>query len=410
MKNHSILRILMAAVLIGFAARAAALPFSAFDPRSLAMGGTGVASATAGNASFYNPALLSAAFQDDHFAVELPIAKAEYYDPHDLRTAAQDFNNADYVNQLSAAINQYQVNPNASTGSQVVQSANNLINGLNSISGKEMQLDLDAALVVARPSHYLGLSLYINAWVLGGGVGHFAPQDQDLLKAIINSASQTLPVTDPKTLLKSSVNARLAGIAEVGVSVSRQVNLFGQTIALGITPKFVRVQTYDYLFTGANLDNARISLGDNRKINSNLNLDLGIAKEFGDEWRAGFTVKNLFSHTYRTVLGNALNVGPQVRVGAVHHNSWSTVAADLDLTQNDPAGFDAKTRFLGLGAEFDAWHYAQLRVGYRLNIAATRTSIFTGGIGISPFGVHLDLAIAGNANEIAAAAQTGFRF
>lgn len=411
MNKDNIVRIVLAVTLLTAAYRAAALPFTSFDPRSLAMGGTGVASATSGNASFYNPALLSASFQDDNFAVELPIVKAEYYDPHNLRTAAQDFNNADYVNNLSNAIGQYKANPGTATGNQVIKSANDLINGLNSISDKQMQLDIDAAFVVARPGRALGLSLYFNAWVLGGGVGHFTQADENAIKQVINEVNNnSLNVTDPTNNLTSSVDARLAGIAEVGISVSRQFNLFGQDIAVGITPKYVRVQTYDYLFTGSNLDNAKISLNNNKTVNSNMNVDLGFAKEFGDEWRAGLTVKNLFSHTYRTVYNNALKVAPQVRVGAVHHNSWSTVAADFDLTENDPAGFDAKTRYLGLGAEFDAWHWAQLRVGYRLNIADTRTSIFTGGVGISPFGVHMDLALAGNAHEIAAALQTGFRF
>ena len=36
-----------------------AMPFGTFDPRSLSMGGTGVASATATNAVFYNPALMA---------------------------------------------------------------------------------------------------------------------------------------------------------------------------------------------------------------------------------------------------------------------------------------------------------------------------------------------------------------
>lgn len=410
MNRHRIFRILMTATLLTVAGRAAALPFAAFDPRSLAMGGTGVASATGGNASFYNPALLGSPFRDDNFAVELPIVQAEYYDPDNLRTAARDFSDADYVNKLSNAIDQFNVQPTTANGDQVIQSANDLISGLRSISDKSMQLNVDAAFVVAKPSPRLGLALYVNAWVLGGGVGHFTSHDNQLIDSIINNVKNAQSVTDPQNSLTSNVEARLAALGEVGVSIARRVNLFGQDLAVGITPKFVRVQTYDYFFEGATLDNAKISLGDNRKVHSNLNLDLGVAKELGHGWRTGLTVKNLFSHTYRTVLGNALKVSPQARVGVVHHNSWSTVAADLDLTENDPAGFDSKTRYLGLGAEFDAWHMAQVRVGYRYNFAASKTSIFTGGVGVSPFGVHLDLAVAGNAHEIAAALQTGYRF
>jgi len=411
--NNIAFRILFAGILLTAAVRASALPFNAVDPRSLAMGGTGVASATGGNASFYNPGLLSAPFNDDHFGLELPIVKAEYYDPDNFRRAAQDFNDANYVSDLANAIDAYNAapTPSAPDAQAVVNSATRLISGLQSVSDRPMQLDVNAAFVVAKPDRKLGLSLYVNTWVLGGGVGHFTSQDNNLILGIISDAKAGKPqIQDPQNFLTSSVEIRLAAISEIGVSVAKDISFFGHDIAMGITPKFVRVQTYDYRFTGAQLDNASISLGEGKRIESNVNMDLGLAKAFGNGWRAGFAVKNLFTQTYKTALGNELTVSPQARVGVVHHNGWSTVAADLDLTENDRAGFDAKTRYLGVGAEFDAWHDAQLRVGYRYNVADSKTSIFTGGVGISPFGIHLDLAIAGNPHEIAAALQTGYRF
>ena len=49
---------LAAGLTISLSAQAA--PFGIYDPRSLAMGGVGVTMATARNANFYNPAMLSA--------------------------------------------------------------------------------------------------------------------------------------------------------------------------------------------------------------------------------------------------------------------------------------------------------------------------------------------------------------
>lgn len=409
--NNS-LRILIATILLTATGHAMALPYSSFDPRSLAMGGTGVASANSGQASFYNPALLGAPFKGDNFSLELPVVKAEYYDPDNLLKAAKDFNDADYVNALSNAITAYtnDVIPTAADKQAVVDSANNLIQGLQSISDKALQLDVDTAFVVAKPSRRLGMSLYFNAWVLGGGMGHFTSADAASIQSVADSAAKGQLITDPTNSLTSTVEARLALIGEIGVSLARQFKAYGQSFSVGVTPKFVRVQTYDYVFQGKQLDNAKISLSKGKKVDSNVNFDLGVAKDFGDEWRTGIAVKNLVSQTYRTAKGHTIKVNPQVRVGAAHHNSWSTVSVDLDLTKNDPAGLEAKTRYFALGAEFDAWHWAQLRVGYRYNIEYGKTSIFTGGIGLSPFGVHLDLAVAGNAHEIAAAMQTGFRF
>jgi hypothetical protein len=50
------------------------MPFGLFDPRSIAMGGTGVSSGTGGNASYFNPALLAAAKPKDRFAFEMMFA------------------------------------------------------------------------------------------------------------------------------------------------------------------------------------------------------------------------------------------------------------------------------------------------------------------------------------------------
>jgi hypothetical protein len=49
-------------------------------------------------------------------------------------------------------------------------------------------------------------------------------------------------------------------------------------------------------------------------------------------------------------------------------------------------------------------------VGYRYNIADSKTSTASAGIGLSPFGIHLDLSVAGNSRELGAAIQFGFRF
>ncbi|HFC54222.1 MAG TPA: hypothetical protein ENJ43_07285, partial [Gammaproteobacteria bacterium] len=60
---------------------ALAAPFGTFDPRSLAMGGTGVASGTGANASFYNPALLA---NEQRVIVEFPIIGFQVADPDEL--------------------------------------------------------------------------------------------------------------------------------------------------------------------------------------------------------------------------------------------------------------------------------------------------------------------------------------
>jgi len=87
-----------------------------------------------------------------------------------------------------------------------------------------------------------------------------------------------------------------------------------------------------------------------------------------------------------------------------------TLAADMDLIENDPAGFESKSQYLGLGAELDLFDWVQLRAGYRHNLSDSDSSIPTLGFGFSPFGVHADLALAGNSTDLAVSMQLGFRF
>ncbi|NOY62741.1 MAG: conjugal transfer protein TraF, partial [Gammaproteobacteria bacterium] len=63
MKNRRYAHLSAAVMLVGLSAPAlvSAAPFISMDPRSLGMGGTGVASGNSANASFVNPALLATA-------------------------------------------------------------------------------------------------------------------------------------------------------------------------------------------------------------------------------------------------------------------------------------------------------------------------------------------------------------
>lgn len=79
--------------------------FGIFDPRSVAMGGTGVASGTAGNASYFNPALLAAPSPNDKFAIEIPIVAARAADPNKLRDDVDNLKTSG--DTLSNAINQF---------------------------------------------------------------------------------------------------------------------------------------------------------------------------------------------------------------------------------------------------------------------------------------------------------------
>jgi hypothetical protein len=105
-----------------------------------------------------------------------------------------------------------------------------------------------------------------------------------------------------------------------------------------------------------------------------------------------------------------MKVAPQGRAGVSYSNGWLTAALDADLTENEGVGFEENTQYISLGTELNAADWAQVRLGHRIDTVNEKRSVSSAGVGFSPFGVHFDLAVAGNAYELGAAFQMGFRF
>ncbi len=431
--SKKILQAMVCGILFVAAGSAVAAPFSSFEPRSYGMGGTGVASGTSANAGFFNPSLLAAAHKEEDFSLAFPIIGVRAADPDDFIDAIDDFDSSNYIDQfdtarqaIDAAITASDVAALNNARQPMVEATNNLIAGLGALNNKALIAELEAGLVVGIPSKKMGASLYVRGWVVGGTQAVIASADLAALQTIADSLA-TLTVADSLTgdpLLTSAIDVRFAGISEVGLSLAREFNIAGHDIAIGITPKYVSIETYDFRIgdesdpTTVSLDDAEIDLDSGQLDDSGVDLDIGIAKDFGNGWKAGLVVKNLIGQAFKTVRGNIFELKPQARMGVSHQTEWTTIAFDLDLIENDPIikdkdtglGFDNKTQYAAIGVEFDMWDVVQLRAGYRHNMSDSDTSIATLGVGLSPFGVHIDVAAAGNTDEIGVSFQTGFRF
>ncbi|EBW3155427.1 conjugal transfer protein TraF, partial [Salmonella enterica subsp. enterica serovar Java] len=105
-------------------------------------------------------------------------------------------------------------------------------------------------------------------------------------------------------------------------------------------------------------------------------------------------------------------IRPQSAAGIAWHNDFITTALDVDLTPASGFVSDDKRQFAAIGAEVNAWKWAQLRAGYRQNMASGNGSAFTAGIGISPFDVvHIDVSgLVGTDRTYGAIAQLQFTF
>jgi hypothetical protein len=404
----------------------------------------------AATAPIYNPALLSTVNVKEKFSISLPIG-VQLSDQNNLRQSVTDFQNGNYVSNLDNAITTYNNNPNATTLNTVGTQAQTLSSQLNTLGNKNLAVNAGAALVIGVPRKNWGFAFYTNSNAEIGAVMNY--KDQQLFadfssatSSIANCLNQTgssaqsicaqglasdakvnrffpnlasgstISSFNANNDIKSNVNIRGAIISEVGVSLSNEFT-FGQGIALGITPKIVNAQLIDYT-AGVNNASTTTPTGSDYVAKYNMfNLDLGAAKKYANGWRAGFVIKNLVPYNldfYNKDVALAsgtqaqLNLKPLARVGGSWENTWSTVALDVDLTRNDPAGLGNASQFVALGGEVRVWKLMQLRAGYRADLANSSNSVASVGLGLGF--LPIDIAVAGNQNQIGASMQLAMHF
>jgi len=409
--NKHVLAVAVGTALLGTGAASAA-PFNSFDPRSIAMGGVGVAMGNAATAPFFNPAALSVTDAGDDFTADFPIVGGRIYDPDGLVTGIQDFKDEDLLTKLQNATN----NTDRKTYTDLLLTDDDV--GFAAVANKPLMGEFGAGIVIGIPSKQYGAAFVASSWASGGGVGTYTEHDQQALQAISTACGNDDPscatlVSDFNS--DSTVDIRGVSLTEIGVSLSREFNMQGMPIALGITPKYVGVITFDYSSAVNEADTGDMQASDYIYETSSFNIDVGAARDFGNGWRAGAVIKNLIPQEYDLVQNgvtqeDTVKLNPQARVGASYEQGWFTVGADLDLTENEAVGFEDNTRYLALGAEMNAADWAQLRVGYRADLVNSDRSVVSAGFGLSPFGMHFDLGVAANSSELGAAAQLGFRF
>jgi hypothetical protein len=387
---------------------AGAASFGSFDPRSMAMGGTGVADGRAGDAAYFNPALLAAQRASDDFSLDFPVFGITLGDPDNVRDGVDNFQNNDNTTKFSDAITVFQTTPSQPNADAAVAAGTALLNDLEGLANKALLFDANVGLSVAVPSEKAGVGVIVDGRALGGVLLDITNADIQAVNDALTKIQNLDPtVTDPTQNFTSVVLGRGAILSEVGVALAHKFNIGGRAVALGVTPKFVRADTFDY---APGVNDANIDLNQGRKSENSMNLDIGAAARITDSWKAGVVIKNVVPHDYTTSRNNVIKSNPQVRAGVAFEQKLYTVAVDIDLTNNDPAGLEPATQYIAVGGEFDAWGWAQLRAGYRYNMKDNKTSAGSLGVGVSPFGVHMDLAVIASANLLGAGFETGFRF
>ena len=374
-----------------------AIPF-AFEGRSLGMGGVSVATADLATAAWANPAMLTNQRPDDDFSLLIGVGTFGR-DDDDLKTDIDNFQAADARLQAAEA---------ASDPAGVIQATNDMANILVGLEGKVAAADVTgvAAMGIAFDSFAMALSIRADA---------------------IGASTVENISTDPADLINPDLNPNanvvyLEGVmaTEFGLSIAKDFRFFDKKTSIGIKPKVVDLQAFTYresIYTIDGLDDV-LDNGKKTDLGTFTSFDLGAAIELSNAFRLGLTVRNLITDEF-DLGGQTLNFDTTARIGAAYYNRFLTLAVDYDLTENkpllaNPDYGDLKTQYIAMGAEFNAFDFAQLRVGARKNLAdgisenAKKTAL-TAGIGFW-LGFNLDIAATFTDNSVGGFVQTGFRF
>ena len=365
--------ILAAATLVA----AGSLRAQYFEARNFAMGGAGTASSHYLAAGWANPALLTRHDESDDFGVLLPVVGAAANDKTGLLEDLNDFvDEYDRLEQSGGSPSEFLA----------------LADQLQALGGRNLTANVGLGFAVAVPGQSLGWSLHLRSYADLQASVDIDPADIAALQG------GTLPAN-----FNSEARLIGVGISEVGLSLATRFDLGGIGLSVGVTPKYQRVDTYNYSVNVNNFDVDNYDDDQYRNDDGRFNLDAGVAVEPGAGLTFGLVVRNFFEETYttETIFGESYDyeVGPQATIGAAWSVGWLTATADADLLSVErfktspslPNKDDIQ--LVRLGAELDLASWIQLRGGYITDLEDSIDPTITGGLGLSPFGVlHIDLA------------------
>ncbi|EIW5901003.1 conjugal transfer protein TraF [Salmonella enterica] len=368
------------------------------EARNDAMGGTGVASSHYGTAALANPALLTHFGASDDFSLILPSVGAQVSDPDHLQNGVDDVKDAwdRYDNELSPG------------------SAADLKQQLLKFKNTHASAQASVGIVATVPNQVVPFALMVKSWGTASVDGKVSDHDLQYLNDVANG--KIIPTDADRDSLTSRAYGRAAVVSDVGISMAREFGTDGFKYSVGVTPKYQRVDLFNYNVTVQNYDSHDFRSSDYRNTSTGFNADIGFATDLNANWTLGLVAQNIVPRSIDTKEVNGLKetfkIRPQATAGASWHNTLVTTALDVDLTPASGFTSDKKRQFASLGAEFNAWQWAQLRAGYRQNMATSEGSAFTAGIGISPFDVmHLDLTgLVGTDRTYGAVAQLSVTF
>jgi len=220
---------------------------------------------------------------------------------------------------------------------------------------------------------------------------------------------------------RTAVLTKSLAYIEFPISYGHPIDLgrFGK-LGVGGSLKVVQGRVYNsqlnLVKNGQSVDSGKITdnLTKNFEESTSVTFDLGAFYKFQDWLNVGLVAKNLTSPKFDSpalkdqdgtlvtidakgnpVTNKGVTLKPQLRAGvSLDPLSWLTIAADLDLTDNETvlSSLDYKSRNLGGGVELHPVTWFKLRAGMYKNLSNSEVGpVATAGLTFGTKWVNLDL-------------------
>lgn len=433
-------------LIAAFSSPAFAISYGIYDSRGLAMGGAATAIGTYAQAAFYNPALL--AFHEEE---EEAGRDGRVYIPNivvqvsDGAQSAIDAVDDELDTQLSNAINQFNDAPLQASAGLIRDVATDLRDVLDDIATDDLSIDSFIGFNISEPSNREGGGFYFGARALAGGVANVSDADRELLGDYIESMGQIAngadpdavaaqyphlinsrgQLIDPTSTLTSNADVSALIVSEWGMALARQFEVRGQAIALGITPKLMRVDAFrdtaDFNDGLDSVEDAEDEFKDSQETHLAFNADVGIAATIADHYRVSLTLKDAFKKQFSTkqqadpVTGEPapdlkVTLSSRARMGVGYVSDTFSVGLDYDLDESTPMATEAGTQELSLGAEYVLFNSLAVRAGYRNDQTGFHENMASAGLGYRWKRFVMDLAYASGGGYKAGGLQLGWTF
>jgi hypothetical protein len=341
-------------------AQAMALEFVSVGPRSMGMGGAGVAVTTDSLATYWNPAGLAMTQTVD---VRIQ-GGGQVIDRLGIADAVRDLENFDM----------------SDTSASNLARAQDIANRINR-PGATVSINGSAGLYVKGHLGEHAFGLNVSDVATGG--------------SFVSTPVQATQPGGAGTPISLAGQMALRGLEARQVAFSYAYAFSDKMFSIGVTGKFLQGAAYNgsTTLTGG----TDVSIADNfgkPTISTAFGIDVGAIYRPSSWLRFGLVAKDINQPTFDDVGGGELKLGPQVRGGvAVNPYSSLTLTADVDATSNKTFVPGVKSQMLSLGAEQTIFsEFLSFRLGAFKNMKDAGTPFTpTAGLGLRIFALRIDV-------------------